>query len=1617
MKKLISAFILLCFIATGIIGPCPVYAQDFILPVPGQMVALSPAFSPAVLKGIKLDPKNPFRFHFFVESGDSKLKREDLKNESSKLIKYFLASLTIPEKDLWVNLSPYEKDRIVPQEFGQTEMGRDLLAEDYLLKQITASLIYPESHLGKEFWQKVYGQAQSKYGTTNIPINTFNKVWIVPEKAVVYENGGVAFVLENHLKVMLEQDYLSLSKHQGQAGAPRRHVPEGGVSPSRLPSDLGSNVKAPQGTKHLPINTLTSQIIKEIVIPALTKEVNEGKNFAQLRQVFYSLILATWYKKKIKDSLLNKVYSNQNKIMGLSPSRLPSKAGLNAKATQRNEPTDIEAIYQQYLKAFKKGVYSYIKEEPDSLTNQTIPRKYFSGGVVGSEVSRAIIYKDRAQITYSDIVLLNRSNLLDITADAGLINPQRISKSDEAMNAREEAKNAVLYNLNQRIEKSEFIQERLALTKTRRSFLDLFNDHAYSDLTIRLIAMFIHVPGIEGIISRLKTQNGGNRLGVFEELFHASLLVNEGFEITGFDLTIKSISQDVLLQTDLLAKKDQEYYFVEVKHSNSSKEPDDLASYFRKTSQKNNKFENYGGFFEDLKKRGEHSFYFSQLRQKIGRAAHDLIDKIKNNQKYEPKFILSISLVFKEEVSQQDRDRYMFKLARSPILHMDCFKADMIPTIIVRPFINAGLAANNRIIISGGLEEKILRADNEIQLKEDLESILNKSYFVKAVKVIDVFGKENVVDVLMFRINDLEKVFGSDFIKLRHIREITIYYLLKDQAMDSNAVISKPVDRAMNSEPLKIKPLIVLPVKTHVPQEIIDYFQNNYDEIKVLEDLQDENLDSQTRVLFKNKAFPPGQIRVLFLNAFMDSRLKGTKYLDGGDWRYEFRRSEIGGTPVSREPDSGAAIMPPDGAMNAKEESRIQDRKDRYETAVAIMEHGGPLNILGAFQGIVSDLGPLRRQELFPILSENKKLPELLVNEVKRYYQIGGNMYDLYKKSLPVTDLEGSEKIFNDWLASLQEILIKHCSELKRPGFDEEIDRLVSDPEESKAMKHFRSDALSSIERWVFNFEAIRALWNRNRPKQHIRLDTWLKRNWETKQKKHEVVSHPPVGNLPEVLIHEAALHLVLERIISNGFKEIENQEASPGEGLEKVDIYPEAFKSQDGRDWIRVNIISPGKIPEEALIMDESRKRQKIFALDPNRPYFSHGVAMPFSWLLMESLGGTIYAQNINQEGRPYTKVTVEFPSRPADGAMKVQKQNEAGIGLNPAMITVEEALQKITAIVEEEIARTKKGYPDMAKWFIPYAKAGYSDEELRTLVIKASKRKNGREGNRVNTILVDDQKKAIQEGVRQVVKNNEDHLVITSFGPGAMFNEPLNCLRLALGELKLLKHDITTITVRIYDDDPYILTAASQRHPNLEESIRRIGEENGWQHKLNLEVYYGETGGGNKKIWKAMALPSNITLLRHNWFYLYRNGKKNLEALTRILREKIEAGALIIDERLYTEGFFLNEIIPNAAMMTSKEALEKLRPIIEREPGRDKNKYPNVMPVPLKGGIDFNPAKMGMQVKKEGADFKFDFNGTQIDAAQVTGATFTIKQMTPVTDLIAVLGISILNKSLAIQ
>ena len=359
----VTAFTLVAFFFLSVI-PSQVLAQGVLgLPQPGAMVPLSPSFYPVLLRGVQVHPDNPLRFDFIMDTGDTGLEGEAFKEEAQKIIKYFLASLTVPEDEFWVNLSPYEQDRIIADMLGQTEMGRDLLAQDYMLKQLTATLIHPDNEFGKAFWDRVYKKAYEMYGTTQVPVNTFNKVWIVPDEAVVYEHGTYAFVGERHLKVMLEEDYLSLEQNAGNKA-------------------LGMESLQKQDIKET--SKFSSEIVKNILVPEIEKEVNEGKTFSNLRQIFDAMILATWYKKTLKQSLLGQIYADKNKIQGID----------------LDDKTMKDQIYNQYLETFKKGVFDLVKVEHSALENKNIPRKYFSGGVSSGIMTRAGLKK------YADAVIV-----------------------------------------------------------------------------------------------------------------------------------------------------------------------------------------------------------------------------------------------------------------------------------------------------------------------------------------------------------------------------------------------------------------------------------------------------------------------------------------------------------------------------------------------------------------------------------------------------------------------------------------------------------------------------------------------------------------------------------------------------------------------------------------------------------------------------------------------------------------------------------------------------------------------------------------------------------------------------------------------------------------------------------------------------------------------------------------------------------------------------------------------------------------------------------------------------------------------------------------------------------
>ncbi len=344
MRKITSFLVLVSFILSCVMPPQG-FAQTIsavgLMPQPGTMVTVTPAFTPAYLWGMTIHPNEPFKFDFLVQKGDENLGSSEKQAEYTKLIKYFLAALAVPDTEQWVNLSPYEQDRIIPETFGLTEMGRDLLAQDYLLKQLSSSLTDPTGDLGKKFWDGVYAQAHERFGTTNVPTDTFNKVWIMPDKAVVYEKNNTVYVIESHLKVLTDKDYLAMKNN--------------GTTEASSEADTVADI--------------SSQVIKEVILPALEKEVNEGAGFAPLRQVYSGMLLATWYKRSLKETILGKLYADQGKVKGID-----------------QDPKANEEIYNKYVEGFKKGVFNMIKEDVDRYTKEVVPRKYFSGGFTNTTV-------------------------------------------------------------------------------------------------------------------------------------------------------------------------------------------------------------------------------------------------------------------------------------------------------------------------------------------------------------------------------------------------------------------------------------------------------------------------------------------------------------------------------------------------------------------------------------------------------------------------------------------------------------------------------------------------------------------------------------------------------------------------------------------------------------------------------------------------------------------------------------------------------------------------------------------------------------------------------------------------------------------------------------------------------------------------------------------------------------------------------------------------------------------------------------------------------------------------------------------------------------------------------
>src|SRR5579863_2734565 len=105
MRK--SLFLRICVLTAflaNMLGTGSSMAGDgFVLPQPGVRIPLSPVYHPSLLVGLQVDPKDPFRLNFIFDTGQEHLSDQLKRKQYRQIVGYFLASLTIPNHDMWVN--------------------------------------------------------------------------------------------------------------------------------------------------------------------------------------------------------------------------------------------------------------------------------------------------------------------------------------------------------------------------------------------------------------------------------------------------------------------------------------------------------------------------------------------------------------------------------------------------------------------------------------------------------------------------------------------------------------------------------------------------------------------------------------------------------------------------------------------------------------------------------------------------------------------------------------------------------------------------------------------------------------------------------------------------------------------------------------------------------------------------------------------------------------------------------------------------------------------------------------------------------------------------------------------------------------------------------------------------------------------------------------------------------------------------------------------------------------------------------------------------------------------------------------------------------------------------
>ena len=184
-------------------------------------------------------------------------------------------------------------------------------------------------------------------------------------------------------------------------------------------ADLIARKEVLGGTEGLPPGVRDSEpdfalnLFREIVLPKIEEEVNEGEHFTEIRQIYSAMVLATWVKhiaRETDNSRVKALADSGNpdsvqmsmgsvSVLGtFGEAQVPAPNKEQYLSLRRAPPDHAEPLspafdvpenaefYQVYINLFRNGVFRCTRSEAGDGPDERVIRVYFSGAIDFKEI-------------------------------------------------------------------------------------------------------------------------------------------------------------------------------------------------------------------------------------------------------------------------------------------------------------------------------------------------------------------------------------------------------------------------------------------------------------------------------------------------------------------------------------------------------------------------------------------------------------------------------------------------------------------------------------------------------------------------------------------------------------------------------------------------------------------------------------------------------------------------------------------------------------------------------------------------------------------------------------------------------------------------------------------------------------------------------------------------------------------------------------------------------------------------------------------------------------------------------------------------------------------------------